>query len=173
MNTPGPSTETPVAATPVPVLIPAAPTPVQLASIIMSSPKTAWVEFKDGIAFEICYVSKSKFKNITDKCTTLQFDVRQKVHQPRIDTAAMVEMFVREAVKNWRNVTPRKVAQIAPLDLSKVSAEQMDMEVPFSLEQLTALVKETYELDSFLQEAAMDIRCFNNSLVDKELSTKN
>jgi len=146
---------------------------LSLASLIAPANKTAWVEFKEGIAFEMVFVSKSKFKSITDQCTTLQFDPRSKVHQPRLDSIKLIELFVKEAVKSWRNVTPEKVSLIAPLDLSKVPQDQMQTEIPFNYEQLVALVKETYELDTFLQEAAMDIRCFNTGNVPKEDSAKN
>lgn len=135
--------------------------------------KTAWVEFKEGIMLEVAFVSKSKFKLITDQCTVLQYDPRSKVHQPKIDASKMIDLFVREAVKNWKNVTPRKLSQIAPIDLTNVEASIMDSEIPFSHEALAALTKETYELDSFVQEAAMDVRCFQQTVVPKEDAAKN
>lgn len=150
-------------------------TPAQLliADLMKSTVKTAWLEFKEGISFELKFVSKSKFRLITDQCTTLQFDPRSKVHQPKVDTTKMVELFVKEAVHNWRGATPRRLALIAPVNLESLSDEQKDAELVFSYEQLVALVKETYELDSWMQEAAMDIRCFNVGSVPKEDVAKN
>jgi hypothetical protein len=73
--------------------------------------------------------------------------------------------FCARAVEGWSGMTPRSLSRLVPIQ--NVPENMMDSEIPFSQEQLIKLVKNSAEIDAFLQQTATDVNFFNESLEDE------
>lgn len=121
-----------------------------------------WVEFKNGISFQLKFVARATVQAITEQNTELRFDPRQKTRMPRINPEGLTADFVEAGVLNWKGVTPNSLAEIIPLDIAAYPAEERDKELPYNKEDCVAVVRAAYELDSFLQENCTDIAVFRS-----------
>ena len=119
------------------------------------------VEFKDSIILTLNYVSRIKLQSLWKSCTTLKFDRTTRQRTPQVDGTRFSEEFSRLAVSGWRGVTPRAIAaSLFPLDLSGMSEAEKDAEIPFTHENLSLLLSNSYELDTFIQDSAVDSALF-------------
>jgi hypothetical protein len=144
---------------------------VNVKDIIKQEPKlTAWVEYQNGVAFQVNYINRQALLGISRKSTALVYDKDLKARVPRLDPDRTLKEFLAVGVSGWRGVTPRTLAGIILIDMEKVPEVERDTEIPFSQESLFAVVHDAYELDTMLQNAATDLRTFNP---DKEAEEKN
>lgn len=119
------------------------------------------VEFKDGMFFTLCYVSRGKMKTLYNSCTSLRYNPTTKTRSPQTDVEKFASEFSKLAVSGWRGITPKKVAAMIPeLDLSKLSEEEKSADLPFDHDQLSVLVSNSVDLDNFIQEMAVDPKIF-------------
>jgi hypothetical protein len=138
------------------------------------APKTIWVQYRDtAIELEVCFMSKARFKVLTERCSTIRYDEATRKHVPQIDTKKIAGAYVREAVSNWRGVTPKGLGSIIPVNLENLTPEQQESQIPFSIEQLVFLVETAFEMDTFIQEVTMNPLLFNQQTVSKEDAAKN
>ena len=147
---------------------------LDIRKIVNPAPKKIWVNYRDtGIELEVNFMSKARFKVISDKCSVVKYDEATKKHVPQIDTKKIAGMYVREAVTNWRGVTPKSLGSILPVNLENLTDEQQTTQIPFDVEQLSYLVENAFELDTFIQEVTMNPQLFNGSGASKEDVAKN
>jgi len=121
----------------------------------------AWVEFKSGIEFQICFVPRAVFKKMADSCTVFKLNPKTQVREATPDTDRLMAQFAARAVKGWRNLTPRTLVTILPFELDQVAPENLDDEIEFSQELLKQIMDLAYDFDRFLQEICMDPQYFN------------
>jgi hypothetical protein len=133
---------------------------------------TATVEYKEGIRFIIRYVSRSSLMRLSRDCLTWKYDEKAKGRTQQLDNDRFAESFCRRCVVGWSGVTPHTLSKLIPLDLSKIDAAQRDEPLDFDFANLLVLVKNAYELDSFLQDTAVDIKVFRPDL-EHELGNSN
>lgn len=147
---------------------------MNIKQIVFAQPRTAKVQYLDtGIFFEVCFVSKLRFRAIAESCTTLQYDPVSKVHQPRIDTKKLSNIVTEEVVKGWSGMTPTNLSKLLPTDMSTLTPAQATEEIPFDVESLRFLMDNVHNLDSFLQDCATDAKLFSSSTAGTELAAKN
>lgn len=115
---------------------------INLKALIGEQKGTKWVEFKDG--FELClrYLPKQQVKRLN------------RVHPDKVE-----EETCRYVVVGWRGLTARKLYEICKVDRA-VSEEEMDEEIPFTLENLKDLVDAVYDLDEFIESRITDFKLF-------------
>ena len=116
------------------------------------------VEYKSGIIFELAYVSRQKLSAMSKECIVLKFDEKQKTRAQTLDSKLFSEAFIRAAVIGWTGLTPRTLSTIVPIE--GVAEADMDQPIDFSLENAIFLLNSAYELDTFLQESAVNSELF-------------
>lgn len=121
---------------------------------------SAWVEFRNGLEFDVRFVSRAELQRIAQRCTVLRYDPKAKTRVPRLDSERFVRDFCDRAVKGWRGITPDSISTLVPVDLGKLTEEQRRSPIEFSLDNLVSLVSNAYELDDFLQDAVSDVSVF-------------
>lgn len=150
------------------------PSVLDIRKIVNPAPKTIWVQYRDTkIEFAVNFMSKARFKVISDRCSTIKYDEGTRKHIPQIDTKKIAGMYVREAVTSWRGVTPKSLGSILPVELGNLTEEQQNTEIGFDVDQLVFLVENAFELDTFIQEVSMNPQLFNQNAVPMEDATKN
>ena len=144
--------------------------PVNLGQCVMTNTESmiAAVEYRDGIMFKLRYISRHTLSKLSQSCLIWKFNDKTRVRQQQLDTERFAEEFCKKSVVGWEGVTPRKLASLMPLDLTKVPVEQQDAEMPFDLANLLVMLKHAYDLDTFLQDNAVDIKVFRPG-VEEEL----
>lgn len=141
--------------------------PILLESIFNKDRLTAKVEYKDGIIFDLNFVSRALFQKLTKESTVKKYDPETRNRVAQVDTDKLFVAFCAHAVTGWSGMTVRKAANIVPLKTTGLTAAQLDQEVPFSQEQLVFLIKNSAELESFLNENATQLSVFNDSQDDE------
>ena len=124
--------------------------------------KTAWVDFK-GIRFKIRYISRVTLMSIAETCMVSSYDVKTKGRTKTLDPQPFVKSIAKAIVLGWENCTLKTLSDILPLvDTTNVPDEELNEPVPFTEENLISVVLGAHDLDSFLQESAMDASLFKS-----------
>ncbi len=139
---------------------PMAAIPATLSSLGIKNNMQAVVEFKDGLRFKLCYVSRSTLNRLLTSCTEFVYNSKLKTREPKLNLDNFVEQFSKIAVAGWEGATLRVLSGLAPLDTSAFTDAQLDAPFLFSQENLIFLMKNVYDLDDFLQNAACDVKFF-------------
>lgn len=128
---------------------------------------SVWVEYKEGISFLLSFVPKARFKEMVDKCTEMVYNPAIKARQPQLNGKKFFENFLSLAVKDWKGVTPDSISRIAPINIDGLTPEQLKQDMPYSVSALLDMIEIAYELDTFLQNTAMDLNVFRPSHADE------
>ena len=151
-------------ATPAPATAPA----ISMASLLKKTDvPSVWVEYKEGISFQLSFVPKARFKEMVDKCTEMVYSPAIKARQPQLNGKKFFESFLQVAVKDWKGVTPDSISRIAPINVAGLSPEQLQQVMPYSQAALMDMIEIAYELDTFIQNTAMDLNVFRPSHADE------
>ena len=118
------------------------------------------------VSFDLLFLSKSELQTLLSKHTKTEFNPR--THQPteKVKGDDLTNEVIETCVKGWSGVTYEWLAKMLNLDISKVVKTDL---VPFSMEDMKHLVKETYALDSWILDTVRDAANFSV----KEVETKN
>ena len=105
---------------------------MSLGTFIGDQKATGWFDFHDG--FELCirYCPKKELSRLGKKFKSLS-DEEQDI--------ATTKLFVID----WRGLTPRRLMGFCVV--GKVNKAELDVEYPFSEEDLDELVRKTYDTD--------------------------
>lgn len=134
-----------------------------LTSMKSKAPVRGWIEWENGIFFDLVFLPRAEFQKLSRECTIMKFnpDAKPPRREQTTDPELLFKKFTSRVIKGWKGMTVRKAANLIPLDVEGLTDEQMETEVPFSEEQAIMLLKECYTLDTFLQESAMNLATFN------------
>lgn len=152
--------------------VPVKPLSLSLSSVTVKDKArlTVWAEYKDGISFQICYVSKGELTSLARKCMSLVWGDGNKSRQPKLNTEEFAKRFAKIAVKDWKGATFNSLSSLLVLDPALVNAEDRDKEIAFTYENLAACIEASNSLDEFLQAAVTDPLTF---APEKEEEEKN
>jgi len=135
---------------------------IELASLIKANDKPeTWVEYRDGITFKLTYLSRPELQKIVKRSTVFKYDEKAKTRVQTTDSEKLTEEFCKAVVKDWKGVTFRSLATMTNIDLKAIAEERRDFEIAFSHDNCVTLMREAYDVDTFIQEASTDIRYFN------------
>lgn len=109
------------------------------------------VEFRDGMFFTVNFLPRTSLQKIFNDSKIRKMDYKTARKEEELDGDKFSRKFCSEVVAGWRGVTPRKIAKLVPIDLVDFTEAERDEEVEFSQEQMSYLLKNAYDLDSFLQ----------------------
>lgn len=133
---------------------------------------SAWVEYKEGIFFNLRFLPKSRFRAMADECTEFRYNPQTKVREPKLDTPRFLAKFLKESVLAWRGVTLRSLSRIVEIDISSYTEEELSQEIGFTIDELVRMMDMVYDIDPFIQAAVTDIKTFRPALED-ELKNSN
>lgn len=132
--------------------------------------RLVWVGFKD-VNFQIRYVSRSTLQAIVESCTVYVFDPKKRGRTPQIDTDRFPQALAATIVKDWKDVTPKSLAALYPVDLTPLSEEERNAPIPFTIDNLVEVMSKANMLEDFLQECATEPSLFKPT--EDEGLTKN
>lgn len=133
--------------------------------------KTARVMWRDGISFDIRFVNRPVMIRLAESCQAWVFDPTTKQRVKRIDPEKFGNAISRQIVVAWHDLTLRKLAALVPMKVESLDVETLDAPIPFTEENLTALVVNCPDLEEFLQTSAADVSLFQT--INEEELRKN
>jgi hypothetical protein len=127
---------------------------------------TAEVAFRDGIVFNLAFLSREALRNaFQDSKRTLW--VR---HQRTDETDPEVfRAKLGENVLGWQGVTPLALSRMGLLDIRTMPSADRERQMPFSRENLLALMKANNEVELFLLDAMQNPNLFPLQEEEKNL----
>ena len=122
--------------------------------------KTIWVNFIDNFEVELKYLPRSELQKIAKRSTVSGWERHQKVD--KLDDDNYLRNFVEKTMVSWRGLTQKTLAKIIP-----VKVTNPDEELIFSVENAFQLLKNAYDLDTFVTNAVMDLSRFTEEAEKK------
>ena len=126
---------------------------------LMVDTKSAWVEYPGlrGFEVEIANISRQHLISLRKKCMITRFDRKTKAPIEELDEVKFVSEFTKATVKNWKGL---KTSYLEDLLLVDLSDQDPDAEIPFSLDDAEALVSNSGDFDSWLNDNVFDLQNF-------------
>ena len=128
---------------------------------LMVDSKSVWVEFPglDGFEVEVVNLSRKELTSLRKRCTTQKFDRKTRQLVENLDEDKFVEEFSRASIKNWRGL---KLQHLETLILIDTEGQDLEAEVNFTAENAEALVSNSAEFDTWLNEVVFDLDNFRS-----------
>lgn len=133
-----------------------------------SAALTTKVEYKDGIFFEIRFISRSKLRSILTACTRWVYDPVAKTRVQQPDPKLFAKEFCKAALIGWEGLTLKKLAELLPVKQEVLDTDPPDTEILFDQEDAQVLLEQAYDVDDFLQKTCVDLAYFRPNQGDLE-----
>lgn len=142
-----------------------------LVKLASSAPKLQTeVEFKDGMFLTVNHLPRPALQKIYKESQTMRLNYKTQIRESTLNNDTFSTKFVDEVVIGWRGFTPAKINSLIAIELSGFSDEEKNQEIPYDSGQMAFLVKNAYDLDSFLQGYVQDLANFEP---ERDYETKN
>jgi len=129
---------------------------------LMVDSKTAWVDFPglNGFEIEVANLSRKELTGLRKKCTSQKFDRKTRMMEEILDEEKFVQEFAKGVIKNWKGLT---LGHLETLILIDTSGKDANEELPYSEENAQALVSNSTDFDTWLNEVVFDLDNFRSS----------
>jgi|SRR6056300_1091423 hypothetical protein len=129
---------------------------------LMVDSKTAWVDFPglNGFEIEVANLSRKELTALRKRCTSQKFDRKTRMMEEILDEEKFVEEFAKGVIKNWRGLT---LGHLETLILIDTSGKDVTEELPYSQDNAQALVSNSTDFDTWLNEVVFDLDNFRSS----------
>ena len=148
-----------------------APITLDFASVAETKSLTTWAEFKPGLSFLIRFISRSELQQLSRLCTTNKYNQDTHQREPRLDSEKFLPKFINRVVKGWKGLTPKVLADLIPVDMTKIPPQHHDAEIAYDPQQMIVLVNKCFDLDTFLNRVSTDLTWFRDA--DESEAVKN
>ena len=121
---------------------------MELKSLLVSS-KTTWVEFPglDGFEVELANLSRKELLALRKRCTENKFNRKTRGFEESLNDEKFVVEFTEATVKGWRGL---KLKYLEDLVLVDLAGQDVDSQMPYSVENAQQLVENSSEFDNWL-----------------------
>lgn len=125
--------------------------------------KTAEVPFEglDGFVVTLAAVSREVSKKLREDSEKTRVDARTRQPVKELDEDLFLENFAHAAIKSWKGLTYRHLDSLLLIDLTQV--DDMDAEVPFSLENAVTLLKSSPTFDGWVNDKVFSLESFRSA----------
>ena len=134
---------------------------MELKSLLVSS-KTTWVEFPglDGFEVELANLSRKELLALRKRCTENKFNRKTRGFEESLNDEKFVVEFTEATVKGWRGL---KLKYLEDLVLVDLAGQDVDSQMPYSVENAQQLVENSSEFDNWLNEVVFDLDNFRSA----------
>jgi hypothetical protein len=138
-------------------------TNLSLKALLVPS-KTVDVEYPGlpGFVVTVSFLSRETLISVRKKATKITFKNRQPVEE--LNDEIFLQLYVREAVRNWTGLKLSILEQLAPVDLT---GQDPEAELEFNDENALFLMKNSSAFDAFISETVTDLGNFQKSNAQK------
>lgn len=111
-----------------------------------------------GFKVNLVFLSRETLLNIRKKATKTTYKNRQPVEE--LDDKLFLQLYTNACVKGWKGLKLSYLEQLAPVD---VSAENGEVELPYSEENALFLMQTSSNFDAFVSETVTELSNFTKS----------
>ena len=115
-------------------------------------------ESMEGFTVTFSYVSRDALKKIRDASETTKFNRKTRQPELTMDTDLFQRYYVDAAVKGWKGLKLKYVADLTLIDIEDADDED---ELEYSPENAYDLITTSPVFDSFVSEVMKDFSFFN------------
>ena len=123
-----------------------------------------WVEFRDGLEFQIEFIGQQRLSEINRKCTKVFWKRHERFEE--LDEQALREEF-SQIIHDWRGLGKHNVHKFVAL---RAGADVPET-IPFSKAGLKWIMDQAAGFDNFLINAVTDIERINQGRIEEEKKT--
>jgi hypothetical protein len=133
---------------------------MQLKDLMVNS-KSVWLKFPalEGFEVEVAIISRKELSNLRKACTVQRFDRKTRTTMEELDESKFVSRFAKATVKNWKGL---KLKYLETLILIDTDGRDLEEELDYSEENAEALVANSTEFDTWLNECVFDLDNFRS-----------
>jgi len=129
---------------------------------LMVDSKAVWIDFPglEGFSVEVANLSRKELTSLRKRCTTQKFDRKTRQLVESLDEEKFVKEFTYATIKNWQGLT---VEHLETLLLIDTEGQDPKAEVNFTADNAEALVANSTEFDTWLNEVVFDLDNFRRA----------
>ena len=126
---------------------------------LMVDSKSVWMDFPglEGFSVEVANLSRKELTGLRKRCTTNKFDRKTRQLVENLDDDKFITEFSKAVIKNWKGLT---IEHLETLILIDSSDQDPKAEVDYSEENAEALISNSTEFDTWLNEVVFDLENF-------------
>jgi len=117
--------------------------------------KTVWVTFVDDFKIELRYLPRFELQKLAKKSTVAGWERHQKID--KLDDDIYLRSFIERTIVSWKGLTQTTLAKIIPIKVTNPETE-----LDFSIDNAFQLLKNAYDLDTFITNSVMDLSKFQD-----------
>lgn len=123
--------------------------------------KTAWVEFPglDGFKVELANLSRKELLALRKRCTSNKFNRKTRAFEEVMDENKFIKEFSSATVKGWKGLKMKYLEDLILVDLSK---QDVEADLPYTIENAQILVENSTEFDNWLNEVVFELENFRS-----------
>lgn len=124
--------------------------------------KTAKIEFPGlkGFEVEVAAMSRELSRKLKEQSEVTKIDPKHRIPVKELDEGMFVDKFAAAAVKGWKGLKYKYLSELLLVDLSGMSEEDLEQEVPYSHEDAVILIKDSQVFDTWLNEQVFSLQLF-------------
>ena len=129
---------------------------------LMVDSKAVWIDFPglDGFSVEVANLSRKELTSLRKRCTVQKFDRKTRQLIESLDEEKFVKEFTHATIKNWKGLT---VEHLETLLLIDTEGQDLTSEVAYTADNAEALVSNSTEFDTWLNEVVFDLDNFRGN----------
>lgn len=128
-------------------------------SQLMVDTKSAWVSYPgyDGLEIELVNLSRPELTALRKRCIVTKFDKATRKPVETLDEEKFISEFTKATIKNWKGFKYKYLEDFLLVDISSLNSED---ELSYSQDNAVALVTNSSEFDTFVNDAVFDLSNF-------------
>jgi len=137
-----------------------ATTSIQSLSDLLTSSKTATIEFPGYPGFEVqlTYLARDEMLKLRKKAVTIKINRRTRSPEEELNEEIFLKEYIKAVIKGWTGLKMSYLVQLIPVDEDKIA--DMKATLPFSTENAEVLMQNSGDFDSWLTETVGDLANF-------------
>jgi len=116
-------------------------------------------DFKD-FKIKVAYVSREAMLEIRKQCVTHTYNKKTRAMEESLDEDKFIEAYVSATIKGWEGFKYKYLAEILPIDISSVDAEEV---LPYSQSNAVMMMQECQTFEAVVGDMLGDIKNFSNA----------
>ncbi len=126
---------------------------------LMVDTKSVWIDYPslEGFSVQVTNLSRKELTSLRKRCTTQKFDRKTRGISEALDEEKFITHFTQSVVKNWKGLTLNHLETLILIDKGEKDGTE---ELPFSKDNAEALVSQSNEFDTWLNEVVFDLDNF-------------
>jgi hypothetical protein len=128
----------------------------------MVDTKSAWVDYPGlyGFQVQVVHLARQQLIALRKRCVETVFDRKTRQPTETLNDEKFIAEFTKATITDWRGLKIKHLETLLPVDLGEQDPET---EVPYSADDAEALVKNSGDFDTWLNETVFDLENFRST----------